>query len=139
MYKYQFGFWKGYSTEQAILEITDNLNSAIDNKQITCGLALDFSKAFDTVNDDILFSKLYANEICGTPSKWFKSYLCNRTQFVKIDEIKSSMETITSGIPQGSTLGPLFFLLYFNDLPNPSEKLSFRIFADDTNSGARRA
>ena len=59
IYKYQFGFRKGYSTEQAILEITDNLNSAIDNKQITCGLFLDFSKAFVTVNHNILLSKLY--------------------------------------------------------------------------------
>ena len=86
IYKYQFGFGKGYSTEQAILEITDNLNSAIDNKQITCGLFLDFPKAFDTVNHDILLSKLYTYGIRGTPFKWFESYLCNRTQFVKIDE-----------------------------------------------------
>ena len=133
IYKYQFGFRKGYSTEQAILEITDNLNSAIDNKQITCGLFLDFSKAFDTVNHDILLSKLYTYGIRGTPFKWFKSYLSNRTQFVKIDEIESSMATIKCGVPQGSTLGPLLFLLYINDLPNSSEKLSFRIFADDTN------
>ena len=102
IYKYQFGFRKGYSTEQAILEITDNLNSAIDNKQITCGLFLDFSKAFDTVNHDILLSKLYTYGIRGTPFKWFKSYLSNRTQFVKIDEIESSMATITCGVPQGS-------------------------------------
>ena len=89
IYKYQFSFRKGYSNEQAILEITDNLNSAIDNKQITCGLFLDFSKAFDTVNHGVLLSKLYTYGIRGTPFKWFKSYLCNRTQFVKIDEIKS--------------------------------------------------
>ena len=133
IYKYQFGFRKGYSTEQAILEIADNLNSAIDNKQITCGLFLDFSKAFDTVNHNILLSKLYTYGIRGTPFKWFQSYLCNRTQFVKIDEIESSMETITCGVPQGSTLGPLLFLLYINDLPNSSEKLAFRIFADETN------
>ena len=90
-------------------------------------------KAFDTVNHDILLSKLYTYGIRGTPFKWFQSYLCNRTQFVKIDEIESSVETITCGVPQGSTLGPLLFLLYINDLPNSSEKLSFRIFADDTN------
>ena len=100
---------------------------------ITCGLFLDFSKAFDTVNHDILLSKLYTYGIRGTPFKWFKSYLSNRTQFVKIDEIESSMATITCGVPQGSTLGPLLFLLYINDLPNSSEKLCFRIFADDTN------
>ena len=131
--KYQFGFRKGYSTEQSILEITDSLNSAIDNKQITCGLFLDFSKAFDTVNHNILLSKLHTYGIRGIPLKWFTSYLHNRTQLVKIDEFESSMETITCGVPQGSNLGPLFFLLYINDLPNSSEKLSFRIFVDDTN------
>ena len=86
-----------------------------------------------TINHDILLSKLYIYGICGTSFKWFKSYLCNCTQFVKIDEIESSMETITCGVSQGSTLRPLLFLLYINDLPNSSEKLSFRIFADDTN------
>jgi len=81
----------------------------------------------------IFYSKLYTYGIRGTPFKWYKSYLRNRTQFVKIDEIESSMETITCGGPQGSILGPLLFLLYIIDLPNSSEKLSFRIFADDTN------
>ena len=86
-----------------------------------------------TINHDILLSKLYTYGIRGTPFKWFKSYLCNCTHFVKIDEIESSMETITCEVPQGSMLGPLLVLLYINDLPNSSEKLSFRIFADDTN------
>ena len=67
------------------------------------------------------------------PFKWFENYLSNRTQFVKSGNTKSNCETITCGIPQGSTLGPLLFLLYINDLPNCSNKLSFRIFADDTN------
>ena len=89
IYKYQFGFRKGYSTERAILEITDNLDLAIDNKHITCGQFLDFSKAFDPINHDILLSKLYTYGIRGTPFKWFQSYLCNRTKFVKIDEIES--------------------------------------------------
>ena len=69
----------------------------------------------------------------GTPLDWFKDYLYNRSQLVKIGNTKSSYETIVCGIPQGSTLGPLLFLLYINDLPNCSKKLSFRIFADDTN------
>ena len=79
----------------------------------------------DTVNHDILLSKLYTYGIRGTPFKWLKSYLCNRTELVKIGEIESSMETITCGVPQGSTLGPLSFLLYFNNLPNSSAKLFF--------------
>ena len=105
IYKYQFGCRKGYSTEQAILDITENLNSAIiDNKQITCGLFVDFSKAFDAIDHDILFSKLYTYGTRGTPFKWFKSYLCNCTKYLKTDEVESSMETVTCGVPQGSTL-----------------------------------
>ena len=133
LYQYQFGFRKGYSTEQAILEITDALKKALDQKMVTCGIFLDFSKAFDTVNHDILLSKLYHYGIRGTPFNWFKNYLHNRTQYVKIGNTQSSYETIVCGIPQGSTLGPLLFLLYINDLPNCSKKLAFRIFADDTN------
>ena len=133
MCKYQFGFRKGYSTEQAILEITDLLKKAMDKKLVTCGLFLDFSKAFDTINHDILLSKLYSYGIRGNPLRWFESYLYNRNQVVKIGDTISSSQTIICGIPQGSTLGPLLFLLYINDLPNCSSKLSFRIFADDTN------
>ena len=131
LYKYQFGFRKGYSTEQAILEITDSLKKAMDKKLVSCGLFLDFSKAFDTINHDILLSKLYRYGIRGNPLRWFENYLYN--QVVKIGDTISSSQTIICGIPQGSTLGPLLFLLYINDFPNCSSKLSFRIFADDTN------
>ena len=133
MYKYQFGFRKGCSTEQAIFELTDTLKKAMNKKLVTCSIFLDFSKAFDIVKHNILSSKLYCYGIRGVPFKWFENYLFNRTQFVKIGNTKSNCETITCGIPQGSTLGPLLFLLYSNDLPNCSSKLSFKIFADDTN------
>ena len=107
----------------------------MDKKLVTCGLFLDFSKAFDTVNHDILLSKLYSYGIRGNPLRWFESYLYNRNQVVKISDTISRSQTIICGIPQGSTLGPLLFLLYINDLPNCSSKLllCFRIFADDTN------
>ena len=71
--------------------------------------------------------------IRGLPHAWFSSYITNRKQYVKIGNVESSLKTITCGVPQGSTLGPLLFLLYINDLPRSSKKLTFRIFADDTN------
>ena len=128
-YEYKFGFRKGYSTEQAILEITDNLRNYLDNNQIVCGLFLNLSKAFDTVNHDILLAKMDKYGIRGEPLTWFKNY----SQYVKIGCTESELLEMTCGIPQGSTLGPLHFLLYTNDMPNCAKKLSFRIFADDTN------
>ena len=131
--QYQFGFRKNHSTEHAILEITDKLKKAIDNKEITCGLFLDFTKAFDTVNHQILLSKMHKYGIRGLSYDWFVSYLSNRAQYTKLGNVKSSLRQIKVGVPQGSTLGPLLFLLYVNDFPNISQNLNFRMFADDTN------
>ena len=111
LYKYQIGFRKGYSTEQAILELTDSLKKAMDKTLITYGLSLDFSKAFDTINHDILSSKLYRYGKRVNPIRWFENYLYNLNQVVKIGDTISSSQTIICGIPQGSTLGPLLFLL----------------------------
>ena len=93
MYKYQFGFRKGCSTEQAILELTDTLKKAMDKNLVACGPFLDFSKAFDTVNHTILLSKLYHYGIRGISFKWLENYLSNRTQFVKIGNTKSITES----------------------------------------------
>ena len=100
LYKYQFGFRKGYSTEQAILEITDNLKLATDKGQITCGLFLDLSKTFDIVNHKILLSKLYLYGIRVTPHNWFESYLHNRRQYVKIDSTKFSYKILPAVYPK---------------------------------------
>ena len=97
----------------------------MDKMLVTWGVFLDFLKAFDTVNHKILLSKLYHYGIRGIPLNWFETYLHNRTQFVKIGSSQSNAETITCGIPQGSTLGPLLFLLYINDLPNCSKNYPF--------------
>ena len=126
-------FRKDHSTEFAILEITDILKTSVDNNLITCGVFLDFSKAFDTVNHEILLRKLHKYGIRGKALDWFTSYLTNRTQYVKLGNVESSFLQIVCGVPQGSTLGPLLFLLYINDLANSSDVLSFRLFADDAN------
>jgi hypothetical protein len=132
--KFQFGFRKGRSTEQAIVELTDNLKKAIDKNIYTCGVFLDFSKAFDTVNHQILLKKLEAYGIRGLPLNWFSSYLTNRQQYVTLNiNQESPKQTMVCGIPQGSSLGPLLFLIDINDISNCSDKVSIRIFADDTN------
>ena len=133
LFNFQFGFRKGYFTEYAILETVEKLKSAVDDQKITCGIFLDFSKAFYTINHYILLKKLYKYGIRGLPHAWFSSYITNRKQYVKVGNTESSLKTITCGVPQGYTLGPLLFLLHINDLPRSSKKLTFRIFADDTN------
>ena len=132
LFNFQFGFRKGYSTEYAILETVEKLKWADVDQKITCAIFLDFSKAFDIINHHILLQKLYKYGIRGLHA-WFSSYITNRKQYVKVGNTESSLKTVTCGVPQGSTLGSLLFLLYTNDLSRSSKKLSFRIFADDTN------
>jgi hypothetical protein len=89
------------------------LKTAIDENKITCAIFLDFSKAFDTINDEILLDKMHSHGIRGVANKWFSSYISDRKQYVQIGETESSMKTMTCGVPRGSTLEPLLFLLYF--------------------------
>ena len=128
----QYGFRKNHSTALALLHLYDTLANAIDNKEYTMGVFIDLSKAFDTVNHEILLAKLQHYGIRGTPLKWFESYLSGREQFVNFNGYCSSYKLVKCGVPQGSVLGPLLFLIYINDICNVSSALDILLFADDT-------
>ena len=133
LHPYQFGFRNNHSPELALLYLVDKISNALDNVECVLGLFLDFSKAFDTVNHDILLTKLEYLGMRGILLDWFKSYLADRRQYVIYNDIKSSCKTITCGVPQGSILGPLLFLLHINDLASVSHVILSLFFADDWN------
>merc|ERR1712035_191640 len=132
LYKHQYGFRKSRSTYMAITHLNNELHRANDNKEHTIGIFLDLSKAFDTVDHPILLQKLKYLGLHEQALLWFTSYLDNRKQFVTFKGVNSSPLTIKCGVPQGSILRPLLFLIYINDLSNVSNKLSKILFTDDT-------
>ena len=129
----QFGFREKHSTNHALIEITESIRKALDTGRFACGIFIDLQKAFDTVNHEILIDKLNYYGIRGNANKWFKSYLSNRSQFVSIQGHDSDHLPIQHGVPQGSVLGPLLFLIYINDLHDAIKYSSVYHFADDTN------
>ena len=133
IYKHQYGFRQNYSTIHPILHLLNDIYNANDNtsKDITLAIFLDMSKAFDTISHDILLHKLEYYGIRGTCRDWFASYLINRFQYTEIIGQKSTYQNINTGVPQGSILGPILFLIYVNDINN-STNLNILCFADDT-------
>ena len=144
LYSSQYGFRKGHSTYMAALKFTDDIAFNLDNGISTVALFIDLSKAFDTINHTILLNKLYIYGIRGVAHNWFRSYLTHRKQYVHFNSKHSTINNVNIGVPQGSILGPLLFILYINDMYKSSSLLKFILFADDTtvyyhNSDVERA
>ena len=133
MCKFQFRLREDHSTNLALLYLVDKISNSLDTGEYVLGLFLDFTKAFDTVNHAILLQKLENLGVRGILLNWFESYLSNRSQYVDHSGISSELKYIHCGVPQGSILGPLLFLLYINDLSYVYSLLFSLLFADDSN------
>ena len=128
----QGGFRKGFSTASTIADLTDDLLASINHSQTSLVVFIDLKKAFDTVDHAILVKKLELYGVRGNNLKWCRDYLHLRNQTTLANNTFSSCSTITCGVPQGSVLGPLFFILYVNDVQHVIRNSTVQLYADDT-------
>ena len=132
LYEYQFGFRKNHSTSHAIITLVKRVTKALDTGKYVVGIFIDLKKAFDTIDHGILMRKLEFYGIKRNILNWVKSYLSYRCQYVEYKNTISERKYIHHGVPQGSILGPLLFILYVNDFSRSSDLLFSILFADDT-------
>ena len=128
----QYGFRPNHSTINAVTHFMSDIMSATEKDQATIAVLLDLSKAFDTMDHNILLNKLEFYGIRGVALDWFRSYLHDRVQYMFLKDANSDHLSITCGVPQGSVLGPLLFIIYTNDLPTCLLNSRCILFADDT-------
>ena len=131
-YSGQHGFRSNHSCETALHELLSDINNGKDKKLISLLLFIDFRKAFDTVDSNLLLTKLFHYGFDTSSLKLIANYFSNRSQYTKLGNIKSSRQCVSLGVPQGSILGPLFFLIFINDLPFFLNGVKSKLFADDT-------
>ena len=136
IYNRQSGFRQFHSTETALIKLIDQLLFDMYNNRITGMVLVDYQKAFDMVDHCLLLSKLEIYGLDDHALQWITSYLHNRRQCVQLNDVQSSMQNVPHGIPQGSILGPLFFVIFINDLPMHIDNAEVDLFADDTTLSA---